>query len=67
LAGSVTLAKQARVFEQWSTLRDHFAGIVLRHMLTNETWNHLEDDESAVGCYEIADAMIRARVGKADK
>jgi len=43
----------------WSgmTLRDYFAAKAMQKMI----WNLSEDEKNAKDCYEIADAMLKAR------
>jgi hypothetical protein len=39
------------------TLRDYFAAKAMQKMI----WNLSEDEKNAKDCYEIADAMLKAR------
>jgi hypothetical protein len=43
-------------------LRDYFAAEAMKEML----WDGEDDNECAMACYEIADAMIRARNEKTE-
>ena len=48
---------------QWGmSLRDWFAGKAMEAKLLNEDWNWMHDGEmSASECYDLADAMMKAR------
>ena len=51
---------------QWGmSLRDWFAGKAMEAKLLNEDWNWMHDGEmSASECYDLADAMMKAREAK---
>ena len=42
-------------------LRDHFAGLAMQAMISNDPKFELDDDCVAKGAYQIADAMIAER------
>jgi len=45
------------------TLRDYFAAKAMQAVITREEWTHTQQFESGVSnwCYQMADAMIKAR------
>ncbi|MCA2924958.1 MAG: hypothetical protein ING36_11535 [Burkholderiales bacterium] len=45
-------------------LRDHFATLVLHAVVTHGVWKFNSIDQVAQECYEIADAMMKAREPK---
>ena len=45
-------------------LRDHFSGLVLHAVVTRGVSNLKSIDEIAQECYEVADAMMKAREPK---
>lgn len=43
------------------TLRDYFAAKAMQGLMANDDWN-LYQETSAIKAYEVADAMLKARV-----
>jgi hypothetical protein len=50
--------------KEGDSLRDHFSGLVLHAVVTRGVSNFKSIDEVAQECYEIADAMMKAREPK---